>query len=112
MVSWDQTLVPWFEKILSVWIVNINRELMNNCYQYVLILSWSGVWLSILDLGSKMNSIMATSMKIEFKVQLLAMSELQYLYEFHKNIELQVALGNAKHHNHFNNVNHAKKFSS
>lgn len=55
---------------------------------------------------------MATSMKIEFKVQLLAMSELQYLYEFHKNIELQVALGNAKHHNHFNNVNHAKKFSS
>lgn len=65
-----------------------------------------------LDSGSKVNFIMATSMKIGFKVQLLVMSELQYLYGFHKNTELQVALENAKHHNHFNNINHAKKFPS
>lgn len=57
---------------------------MNNCDQYVRILSRSGAWLSTLDSGSKMNSIMATSMKIGFKVQLSAMSEVGYLYGLHK----------------------------
>lgn len=59
---------------------------MNNCDQYVLILSRSGAWLSTLDSGSKMNSIMVASMKIGFKVQLSAMPELQYLYELHKTL--------------------------